>query len=345
MKSGDLSRWLSEREPSRLAPLWELADEARRSRVGDEVHLRGLIEISNWCARQCLYCGIRAGNRSISRYRMTNGEIVACAEQARRFGYGTVVLQAGEDDGLTTERVADAVRTIKAATGLAVTLSLGERTVDDLAAWRRSGADRYLLRFETSNVELFDKIHPPQAGKSQPRVALLRELRRMGYEVGSGVMVGIPGQRYDDLVSDLMLFKELDLDMIGIGPFIPHPGTPLGAVTPAEADVPADEITTYKMVALTRLMCPEANIPSTTALATLNLTEGRELGLQRGANVLMPNLTPTTYRAKYEIYPAKACIRETADQCHQCLRRRIEALGRRVGDGPGNRRRQEPRRA
>jgi biotin synthase len=276
---------------------------------------------------------------------MSNAEIVACAEQARVLGYGTVVLQAGEDDGLTTESVADLVHRIKTATGLAVTLSLGERSLDDLAAWRRAGANRYLLRFETSNMELFDGIHPPGSGKPRSRIALLQDLRRVGYEVGSGVMVGIPGQRYDDLVSDLMLFRELDLDMIGIGPFIPHPATPLGTVTPDEDGVPADEITTYKMVALARIVCPEANIPSTTALATLNLTEGRELGLQRGANVLMPNLTPVRYRAKYEIYPAKACIRETADQCHRCLRGRIEALGRRVGTGPGNRRRQGPPRA
>jgi biotin synthase len=345
MNPDELLRWLRELHPERLMPLWQLADDVRRSHVGDEVHLRGLVEISNHCARQCLYCGIRASNRNISRYRMGDDEIVACAEQARGLGYGTVVLQAGEDDDLTADGVAEIVRRIKQATDLAVTLSLGERTIDDLAAWRRAGADRYLLRFETSNTELFERIHPPGPGKTQSRLSILMALRRLGYEVGSGVMVGIPGQRYDDLVADLLLFRELDLDMIGIGPFIPHPATPLGAVARAPEDVPADEPTTYKMVALARIMCPEANIPSTTALATLNLAEGREFGLRRGANVMMPNLTPPSYRAKYEIYPKKACVLETADACNGCMRARIEALGRRVGEGPGNRRHTEPARA
>ena len=332
-----LKQWLLETDPTRLERLWELADVARRTHVGDEVHLRGLVEVSNHCARQCHYCGIRAGNRSLQRYRMSADEVLGCAEQARAFGYGTVVLQAGEDDALSADWVADVVRRIKSATELAVTLSLGERTRDELRSWRQAGADRYLLRFETSNAELFEKIHPARPNRSAPRVQLLQELRRLGYEVGSGVMVGIPGQRYEDLVRDLGIFRELDLDMIGIGPFIPHPSTPLGKLGLQDHGVPADELTTYKMVALARLICPQANIPSTTALATVNLAQGRELGLRRGANVLMPNLTPRQYRALYEIYPAKACIRETADACHGCLRRRVESIGRHVGTGPGGR--------
>ena len=342
LEAGELRQWLLESEPSRLERLWRLADEVRRTNVGDEVHLRGLVEVSNHCARQCHYCGLRARNRGLQRYRMTADEVVACAEQARAFGYGTVVLQAGEDDALSCDWVAEVVRRIKRTTSLAVTLSLGERPRDALAAWRQAGADRYLLRFETSNVALFERIHPARARRSTSRLDLLRELRRLGYEVGSGVMVGIPGQSYADLVADLELFRELALDMIGIGPFIPHPATPLGADATGANEVPADELTTYKMVALARLTCPEANIPSTTALATVNPAEGRELGLQRGANVLMPNVTPPKYRAMYEIYPAKACIRESADACHACLRRRVEAIGRRVGSGPGARRRGAP---
>jgi len=341
----ELLQWLQERDPSRLESLWRLADEVRRAHVGDEVHLRGLIEISNHCVRQCHYCGLRAGNRSLTRYRMSADEIVACAEQARRFGYGTVVLQAGEDESLTTAWVAEVVRRIKKTARLAVTLSLGERGSDELRAWRQAGADRYLLRFETSNVERFQQIHPSRGGSSPSRLLLLHELRRLGYEVGSGVMVGIPGQQYQDLMSDLRLFREMDLDMIGIGPFIPHPATPLGRVVSCEANgeagVPADELTTCKMVALARLVCPEANIPSTTALATINLAEGRELGLRRGANVLMPNLTPPMYRVHYEIYPAKACIRETPEWCHVCMKGRIEAIGRHVGTGSGSRRRRQ----
>lgn len=333
----EILRWLSCDDPDALAALWHEADGVRRQHVGDEVHLRGLIEISNHCLRQCHYCGLRAGNRDVTRYRMSNDEIVDAAKKARGFGYGTVVLQAGEDDELTLERVSDVVRRIKDEVGLAVTLSLGERTVDELRAWREAGADRYLLRFETSNTELFGRMHPPRGKRRPSRMSILRQLAPLGYEVGSGVMLGIPGQTYEDLANDLELFRTLDLDMIGVGPFIAHPQTPFGQAPPASVpgQVPATELMTYKVIALARLMCPDANIPSTTALATLNIAEGRELGLQRGANIVMPNLTPPEYRVHYEIYPAKACIRETADLCNRCITGRIEKLGRRIGKGAG----------
>jgi biotin synthase len=333
----EILRWLACADPAALEELWRQADRVRREHVGDEVHLRGLIEISNHCLRQCHYCGLRAGNRDITRYRMTADEIVAAAKQARDFRYGTVVLQAGEDEGLTLEMVSEIVRRIKGEVGVAVTLSLGERTLDELRAWREAGADRYLLRFETSNTELFARMHPPRGGKRPSRMELLRALAPIGYEVGSGVMLGIPGQTFDDLANDLELFCELDLDMIGVGPFIAHPATPFGQAEPDEVpgQVPATELMTYKVVALARLLCPDSNIPSTTALATLNLAEGRELGLQRGANIVMPNLTPPEYRVHYEIYPAKACIRETADLCNRCITGRIEKIGRRIGKGTG----------
>lgn len=335
--------WLREERQEKLSLLWREADETRHRRVGDEVHLRGLIEISNRCCRECHYCGLRAGNRGLRRYRMAEAEIMECVAQACAYGYGTVVMQSGEDEGITAEWMAGIIRRIRRETPLAVTLSLGERADDDLAAWREAGADRYLLRFETSNEELYERIHP-RRGDGYPRIEILRRLAAMGYEIGSGVMVGIPGQTYEDLARDIELFRALDLDMIGVGPFIPHPGTPLGGAVgteaaPAGRQVPADELMTYKTIALARLLCPEANIPSTTALATLNLAEGRELGLSRGANVVMPNLTPAAYRADYEIYPAKACIRETAQQCQSCLSRRIAALGRKVGTDKGGRRR------
>jgi biotin synthase len=339
-----LLAWLTETDDARLQTLWQKADRVRREHVGDEVHLRGLVEISNRCVRQCHYCGLRRGNRQLVRYRMPNDEIVACAQQARDLGYGTVVLQAGEDAALTGDLVAEIVGRIKAEAGVAVTLSLGERTLDELRAWRAAGADRYLLRFETSNQELFSRMHPPRTGKQASRLELVRQLGPLGYEVGSGVMIGIPGQSYDDLVNDLLLFRELDLDMIGVGPFIAHPATPLGQALPVtgETQAPASELLTYKMVALARLLCPDANIPTTTALATLNLDQGHELGLRRGANVVMPNLTPPAYRVHYEVYPGKACIRETADPCSRLITGRIRALGRPLGRGPGaspNRRR------
>jgi biotin synthase len=336
----DILSWLREENPERLKTLWRLADQTRREHVGDAVHLRGLIELSNHCVRQCAYCGLRAGNHPLVRYRMTPDEILGSAKQALGFGFGTVVLQAGEDPAITGDWMAAIVRRIKAETPLAVTLSLGERSEKDLALWRKAGADRYLLRFETSNRALFDQIHPGLGSAPADRIAILRQLKALGYEAGSGIMVGLPGQSYESVAHDIDLFRELDLDMIGIGPFIGHPGTPLGSgqLKPACDDpIPDTELTVYKAVALTRLVRPDANIPSTTALATINKRNGRELGLQRGANVFMPNVTPVCYRRLYEIYPAKACIDETGEACNGCLRARIAALGRFVGQGPGGR--------
>lgn len=243
---------------------------------------------------------------------------------------------------MTGPVVADIVARIKARLTLAVTLSLGERSDEDLLLWRRAGADRYLLRFETSNRALFARIHPQLPGHSRDRMEMLLRLRQMGYEIGSGIMCGIPGQSYEDLAEDVLWFAKLDLDMIGIGPYIPHQNTPMGADAhgpPVALDqqAPSTELMTYKLVALARLVCPEANIPSTTALATLNLAEGRELGLQRGANVLMPNMTPASYRRLYEIYPSKACILETAHKCYFCMQGRIEYIGRQPGRDFGGR--------
>jgi biotin synthase len=339
----EILSWLKEEDPQRLQTLYMWADQLRRRMVGDQVHLRGLVEISNRCARRCAYCGLQAGNAALVRYRMQPAEIVECARAAATLGYGTVVLQAGEDYGIGGEWLAAVVREIKAETRLAVTLSMGERSDADLALWRKAGADRYLLRFETSDAALFELIHPPLAsGPARSRIAILRTLRELGYETGSGVMIGIPGQSWDSLARDIELFGELDLDMIGVGPYIAHPATPLGSgelnlALAADRQVPNTEEIVYKVVALTRLTCPEANIPSTTALATLNLASGRELGLARGANVVMPNLTPAAYRRHYEIYPNKACIRETPEDCSGCLRGRIRSIGRYVGTGPGGR--------
>jgi biotin synthase len=334
--------WLHESRPSRLHQLYEWADAVRRENVGDAVHLRGLIEISSHCVRQCMYCGLRQGNRAIERYRMTREEIFDCACMAVNLGYGTVVMQAGEDDGLTGEWIAEIVRWIKRETPLAVTLSLGERTHEEMQLWREAGADRYLLRFETSDENLFRAIHPQRVDGAPSRLTLLRQLKSMGYEAGGGVMVGIPGQSYESLADDLHAFRALDLDMIGIGPYIAHESTPLGsgALRPLIAEgeqVPNSEEMVYKMVALTRINCSTANIPSTTALATINRTDGRKQGLRVGANVVMPNLTPVKYRSLYEIYPAKACIEESATDCNQCLRGQIHSLGRFAGEGPGGR--------
>jgi biotin synthase len=314
------------------------ADESRRHHVGDDVHLRALVEVSSHCVRRCAYCGLRAPNAALARYRLERAEVLARARLAARLGLGTIVLQAGEDPGLDETWVAEVVRAIKAETPLAVTLSLGERTVAELAAWRRAGADRYLLRFETSNGELYARIHPPHDPAAPDRLALLAILRDLGYEVGSGMLVGIPGQTWDDLAGDLELIRELDLDMVGLGPYIAHPTTPLGrsAAPSGPGQVPADVATTLRALALARLACPWANIPATTAVATLDQAEGYERGLAAGANVIMPDLTPPDRAAGYQIYPGRRARTETEAELVEGLRRRIRALGRAVGAGRGD---------
>lgn len=344
MNNTEIEKWLRTTDPAKLEELWKLANKVRSDNVGDEVHLRGLLEISNYCCRACAYCGINCQSDGVTRYRMNEAEIIEGAHKAVILNYGTVVMQSGEDYGFSTEFISNIVKRIKQETPLAVTLSFGERPYEDLKAWKEAGADRYLLRFETSNQELYNLIHP-QLNKDDAkrgRIAILKELKDIGYEVGSGVMIGIPGQSYASLAEDIQLFAKLDLDMIGVGPYIPDPKTPLGAGSvrleiAADEQVPNSELMTYKVIALARIMCPQANIPSTTALATLNKAGGREWGLRRGANIVMPNVTPTKYREKYVIYPNKACINETAEACSLCMRRRIAMIGREIGTGKGGR--------
>lgn len=341
MERSEILEWLKTDDEERLQELWQKADLVRQQHVGNEVHLRGLLEFSNNCSRNCHYCGLRIGNSKIERYQMPEAEIMACVQEGVDYKYGTVVLQAGEDLNLDVEWMAHLVRRIKKETPLAVTLSLGERSREELALWRDAGADRYLLRFETSNAELYRRIHPARPGVDVDRIALLKTIGELGYEVGSGVMIGIPGQTYEDLANDIELFRTLNLDMIGVGPFIAHHETMLGQAAAKElllapSQVPNTELMTYKAIALTRIVCPRANIPATSALATLNTPTGRELGLSRGANIVMPNLTPKKYRALYEIYPAKACIDETAADCRACMHGRIRSIGRDVGVGRGD---------
>ena len=366
----EILSFLTETDEHRRSVLFQRADAIRRKRVGEAVHLRGLIEISNHCRRNCLYCGVRAERTEIGRYRMSLDEILDSAAMAKQFGYGTVVLQAGEDAGLSDERIAETIAAIKEKFALAVTLSLGERPERVYRRWREAGADRYLMRFETSNPRLFEAIHPACDGlgvpKTAERVALLRKLREIGYEIGSGVMIGIPGQTPDDLADDLELFRALDLDMIGTGPYLPHPDTPLGVVAlqwrrspaPNGAEwqkiaeqtgfcypIPPNQVESgnrlgFTVIALTRLLCPDANIPSTTAIATLDGALGRGTGLHSGANVIMPNLTPLKHRAMYDIYPNKAASLETAETTHATAMRQIAEAGRLPGTGPGGRNRQ-----
>lgn len=335
----EILHFLQTTDDAALAGLWHRADTVRRACVGDAVHLRGLIEISNYCQANCAYCGIRAGNTAVPRYRMEIPEIVARVKLAESLGYGTVVLQSGESPArMPGAWVTELVREIRKNSPLAITLSLGERPDADYAAWKDAGANRFLLRFETSNPELFARIHPGHPGL-ETRLDALRRLRKLGYELGSGIMVGIPGQTWHDLAADIEMFRTLELDMIGVGPFLPHADTPMGleflaAAQPAE--VPNDELTTLKVVALTRLARPYANIPGTTALAAIDAAQGYERGLTRGANIIMPNLTPANYRELYAIYPAKTRTADAAETFDARLKARILALGRTIGTGPGS---------
>ncbi len=336
----DILTYLRTDEPSVLESLWSQADRVRREHVGEAVHLRGLVEFSNRCVRRCGYCGLNAGRRGLQRYRMTHEEVLDCAKLAVELGYGTVVLQSGEDLGCGRDWLAELIRRIKNETSLAVTLSVGERSEANLAAWREVGADRYLLRLETSDRVLFERLHPPRDGQDRTdRIALLGTLREIGYEIGSGVLVGLPGQSFASLADDLELFAELGLEMIGCGPFIAHPDTPLGVQSRAPTSpeqVPNTAAMGYKVVALARLICPEANIPSTTALSTLNHAEGKQLGLARGANVVMPNLTPAQYREFYDIYPGKPAADVDPHGRDAQLREQLADLGRHVATGPGD---------
>ncbi len=341
MNRDEILGWLREEDAGRLDELWRRADAVRRENVGDEVHLRGLIEFSNICRSNCLYCGMRRERRSLRRYRMTSEEILVSAREAAARGYGTVVLQSAEDPGIRPEWLAGVIRSVKSETPLAVTLSCGERSPQELECWRQAGADRYFLRFETSDRFLWMRIHPPRTKNDQHRIGMLRWIRDLGYETGSGIMVGIPGQTWSALADDIDWLRRLELDMIGSGPYVAHVETPLGRSarlvlsSSNPHQVPDTELMTYKVMALTRLVCPRVNMPATTALATLNRGSGSQLGLQRGANVLMVNLTPIEYRALYDIYPAKACVGELPDAQQERVAALLAGLGRRAGAGPG----------
>lgn len=342
MNGNEILAWLQEEDPERLDMLWNLADEARRRFVGDGVHIRGLIEFSNYCRRQCHYCGMRGDRKSLIRYRMIGEEIIASAKEAVARGYGTIVMQSGEDPGLVVEWLADVIKTIKRETPLAITLSCGERSEAELARLREAGADRYYLRFETSDRLLWKKIHPSRREGDPHRLDFLPRIKKLGYETGSGIMVGIPGQTWSSLVDDIEWFQRLDLDMIGCGPYVPHEDTPSGIMYrdpnlsgSRQDQVPNTNLVAYKVMALARLVCPSVNIPTTTALATLNRESGSRLGLQRGANVLMVNLTPLQYRRLYEIYPSKAGISESDQSQLERVQTLLAGLGRTAGEGPG----------
>lgn len=305
--------------------LFKAADNVRQEHLGDLVYLRGLIEFTNICRRNCLYCGLRRDNKNIERYRLSEEEIFNFAKKAVNYGYKTLVLQGGEDEYYTVSRLTNIVKELKKL-GVALTLSIGERSFEDYKLLKEAGADRFLLRIETTDKALYEELDPGMSHDERKRC--LNDLRTLGYEVGSGTLVGLPGQTIESLADDILFFKELDADMIGIGPFIPNEDTPLH-------DAKGGDFTlALKVMALTRLLLPDINIPATTAMETLN-KNGRIIALQCGANVVMPNVTEGEYRKLYALYPGKICTGDTPAHCRGCITSKIMKIGRKIGDGPG----------
>lgn len=271
------------------------ADDVRKKYVGEGIHLRGLIEFSNVCKRNCLYCGLQCSNRNVERYRLSKSEILDIAKKGVEEGFKTIVLQSGEDDFFSVGMLCEIISEIKNL-NVALTLSIGEKSFEEYKAYKDAGADRYLLRIETTYENLYTKMHPN--ADFQNRKRCLYNLKELGYETGTGCLVGLPGQSIESLADDILFFKELDADMVGIGPFIPHCQTPLKNEQAGDLDL------AVKVMAITRVMLPDINIPATTAMESLR-ADGRLLALQSGANVVMPNLTDDFHKKMYEIYPNK----------------------------------------
>lgn len=307
--------------------LFSLADSVRQKNFGDEVHLRGIIEFSNYCRNDCHYCGLRRSNRDIERYRIPLEEIQEAAAHAAELGYGTIVLQSGEDPFYTGKDIADIIKRVKEIGNFAVTVCVGERSQEDYQLMKDAGADRYLLKHETADAELFNSLRPGTT--LEERIKKLSWLRELGFQVGAGNMVGLPGQSLETLADDILLLKKLDVEMAGIGPFIPHAQTPL-------AHCPSGDLgLTLRVLAVARLVLPQTHLPATTAAGTLH-PEGRKMALRCGANVIMPNLSPASYRRLYQIYPEKAGSKENADESHEKITSLIKEMGRKVGKGRGD---------
>ncbi len=296
------------------------AVKVRREIYGQDVFVRGLIEISSFCRNDCLYCGLRRSNSHCERYRLTPDEIIACSDEGYELGFRTFVLQGGEDSYFTDDVLGGIVRAIKARhSDCAVTLSMGERSRESYEFLRVCGADRYLLRHETASPEHYAKLHPPEMSYDN-RMKCLHELRELGYAVGCGFMVGSPYQTVKDIARDLKFIEEFRPEMCGIGPFIPHKDTPFH-------DYPSGtlELTCY-LLSVIRLIYPPVLLPATTALGTINPV-GREMGIMSGANVVMPNLSPVGVRKKYALYDNKICTGEESAQCRECLNNRMRKIG------------------
>ncbi|MGG7160862.1 [FeFe] hydrogenase H-cluster radical SAM maturase HydE [Clostridium baratii] len=299
--------------------LVEKANEIRMQSYGNKVYMRGLIEFTNYCKRDCMYCGIRKSNKNADRYRLTFDEIIHCADIGDKLGYKTYVLQGGEDAYFTDERMIEIIKEIKKRhPNNAITLSLGERSYESYKKLYEAGADRYLLRHETASKHLYDKLHP--GASFEERMQCLRNLKEIGYQTGAGFMIGLPGQTNEDLVNDLLFVKEFKPEMCGIGPFIPQKDTPLGEETGGTLEK------TVIMLAIIRLLLPDVLLPASTALGSVDPL-GREKGIKAGGNVVMPNLSPTEVRDKYALYDGKICTGDEAAECRMCIEGRMKRFG------------------
>jgi biotin synthase len=298
--------------------LFKKADEVRKQNVGDVVHLRGLIEFSNICRNDCQYCGIRRSNTKVCRYHLSADELYETAQKAVNMGFKTVVMQSGEDMYYSADLLCRVIEKIK-KNDVAVTLSIGERPYADYKAFREAGADRYLMRIETTDKKLFHRLKP--GNDWQYRYECLLALKELGYELGSGSMVGLPEQSLDSIADDLLFLQTIGVAMAGIGPFIPHPETPL------KNSKGGSLFLALRTMAIMRMLMPKINIPATTAMESLH-PRGRIMALQSGANVVMPNVTEGEYRKFYELYPGKICVNDTPVRCRSCIGMKIQSIGR-----------------
>jgi biotin synthase len=316
--------------------LFQRAAEIKSEFVGKKVYFRGLIEFSNICTKNCYYCGIRSGNHNVERYIVSEDEVLEAARYAFDNGFASMVIQSGErDDPKFIESVSSLLLKIRdySKGELGITLSLGEQTEDTYRQWYEYGAHRYLLRIETSNRELYSKLHPNDSKHDfDLRVNCLKLLRKLGYQVGTGVMIGLPFQTLDHLADDLLFFRDFDIDMCGMGPYIEHEHTPLFQYKDELLPLTERFNLSLKMIAILRIMMKDINIAATTAMQTID-PQGREKALKVGANIIMPNLTPVKYRENYLLYENKPCLDEEASECQKCLEARIHIAGDTIGYG------------
>ncbi|NLM74945.1 MAG: [FeFe] hydrogenase H-cluster radical SAM maturase HydE [Clostridiaceae bacterium] len=300
--------------------LFDKARNISQKFFGNKIYVRGLIEFTNFCINDCFYCGIRKSNKNCDRYRLTKEQILDCCKKGYELGFRTFVLQGGEDLKYRHDDMIDIISTIRQEfPDCAITLSIGERTYDEYLKYFEAGADRYLLRHESANFDHFNKLHTKNQSLDKRKECLFN-LKKIGYQVGTGFMVGSPFQTFETLAEDLLFIHELKPEMIGIGPFIPHKDTPFKNFSPGRLDL------TLFLIGVLRLMIPNALIPATTALGTID-PKGRELGILAGANVVMPNLSPVEVRNKYLLYNGKICTGEEAAECRMCLQNRMKSIG------------------